>query len=191
MYVYTFSPNHVLIAYTGDNSLYFSFSDPMIGNFSASPDSFLGLETSCPNSDPYDNFTLTCTATKPTIVLPELVLTWTHNGTIETGTVVTTGTDTAVTTVTNTLNFSNTMASDTGTHRCVARINIPDSTTITTSEESTAVLRRTCYCACTLHVLHVIILYACNSGRIKWTKFGLKLPITRKFAFGDNLIPQS
>ena len=114
----------------------------MIGNFSASPDSFLGLETSCPDSDPYDNFTLTCTATKPTIVIPDLVLTWTHNGTTETGTVVTTGTDTAVTTVTNTLSFPTTTASDTGTYRCVARINIPDSTTITTSEESTTVLRR-------------------------------------------------
>ena len=139
-----FSPNHVLIAYTGDISLYFSFSDPMIGNFSASPDSFLGLETSCPDSDPYDNFTLTCTATKPTIVIPNLVLTWTHDGTMETGTVVTTGTDTAVTTVTNTLSFPTTTASDTGTYRCVARINIPDSTTIMTSEESTAVLRRKC-----------------------------------------------
>ena len=116
----------------------------MIGNFSASPDSFLGLETSCPDADPYDNFTLTCTATKPIIVIPDLVLTWTHDGTMETGTVVTIGTDTAVTTVTNTLSFPTTTASDTGTYRCVARINIPDSTTIMTSEESTAVLRCKC-----------------------------------------------
>ena len=138
---------------------FYHFTDPMIRNFSASPDSFLGLETSCPDSDPYDNFTLTCTTTKPTIVIPDLVLTWTHNGTMETGTVVTTGTDTAVTTVTNTLSFPTTTASDTGTYRCVARINIPDSTTIMTSEESTAVLRRKCQCI--LHVLHVII-YVCT-----------------------------
>ena len=59
---------------------------------------------------------------------------------------VTTGTDTAVTTVTYTLSFPTTMVSDTGTYRCVARIDIPDSTTIMTSEESTAVLRCKCYC---------------------------------------------
>ena len=116
----------------------------MIGSFSTFPDLFLGLETSCPDSDPYDDFTLTCIATKPTIIIPDLVLTWMHNGVMETGTVLTTGTDTAVTIVTNTLSFPNTTASDTGTYRCAARINIPDSAIITTSEESTAVLRRKC-----------------------------------------------
>ena len=128
------------------NFLFLSLPDPVIGNFSASPDSFLGLKTSCPDSDPYDDFTLTCTATKPTIVIPDLILTWMHNGTQINGTVVTTGYDTAVTTVTNTLSFPTTMGFDTGTYRCVARIDIPDSTTIMTSEESTAVLRCKCYC---------------------------------------------
>ena len=126
--------------------LFLSLPDPVIGNFSASPDSFLGLETSCPDADPYDDFILTCTATKPTIVLPDLVLTWMRNGTQINGKVVTTGNDTAVTTVTNTLSFPTTMGFDTGTYRCVARIDIPDSTTIMTSEESTAVLRCKCYC---------------------------------------------
>ena len=128
------------------NFLFLSLPDPIIGNFSASPDSFLGLETSCPDSDPYDDFTLTCTATKPTIVISDLLLTWMHNGTQINGTVVTTGNDTAVTTVTNTLSFPTTTGFDTGTYRCVARIDIPDSTTIMTSEESTAVLRCKCYC---------------------------------------------
>ena len=123
---------------------FISIPDPMIGNFSAFPDSFLGLESSCPDSDPYDNFTLTCIATKPTIVTSDLILEWTHDGKMETGRVVTTSADTAVTTVTNTLSFPNTTASDTGTYRCVARIDIPDSTTIMTSEESTTVLRCKC-----------------------------------------------
>ena len=112
----------------------------MIGSFSAYPDSFLGLETSCPDSD---NFTLTCTATKPTIVIPNLVIAWTHNGTIKTGTVTTTGEDTMTTTVTNTLSFTTSTASDSGTYRCTASIAIPDSTNaITTSEESTVTIRR-------------------------------------------------
>ena len=147
----------------------------MIGSFSAFPDSFMGLESSCPDSDPYDNFTLTCTATKPTIVIPDLVLTWTHNGTMETGTVVTTGTDTAVTTVTNTLSFPTTTASDTGTYRCVARIDIPDSTTIMTSEESTAVLKRKCQC--------IIACTACNYflyAHVKMEKIVLRFSIARK-----------
>ena len=154
----------------------------MIENFSASPDSFLGLETSCPDSDPYDDFTLTCTATKPTIVIPDLVLTWTRNGTQVTGTVVTIGTDTAVTTVTNTLSFPTTMASDTGIYRCVARIEIPRSTTITASEESTAVLR----CTWLLYMYIARTACTCNyfvctqQWGLKWTKFGLKLPINRK-----------
>uniref|UniRef100_A0A1X7T273 Uncharacterized protein n=1 Tax=Amphimedon queenslandica TaxID=400682 RepID=A0A1X7T273_AMPQE len=115
---------------------------PMIGSFSASPDSFLGLETvvSCPDSDPYDNFTLTCTATKPTIVIPDLVIAWTHNSAMETGTVTTTE-ESMTTTVTNTLNFTNSTASDSGTYTCTASITIPDSTDITTSEESTVTVR--------------------------------------------------
>uniref|UniRef100_A0A1X7UP85 Uncharacterized protein n=1 Tax=Amphimedon queenslandica TaxID=400682 RepID=A0A1X7UP85_AMPQE len=119
----------------------FTVTDPFIGGFSASPDSFLGLETSCPDSDPYDNFTLTCTATKPTIVIPNLVIAWTHNGTIETGTVTTTGGN-MTTTVTNTLSFTNSTAADSGTYRCTASITIPDSTDIaTSSEESTVAIR--------------------------------------------------
>ncbi|XP_019853121.1 PREDICTED: adhesion G-protein coupled receptor G6-like [Amphimedon queenslandica] len=115
-------------------------NNPLIGNFSASPDSFLGLETSCSDSDPYDNFTLTCTATKPTIVIPNLVIAWTHNGTIETGSVTTTGGN-MTTTVTNILSFTTSTASDSGTYRCTASITIPNSPDITTSEESTVTIR--------------------------------------------------
>ena len=113
----------------------------MVESFSASPNSFLGLETSCADSYPYDNFTLTCTATKPTIVIPNLVIAWTHNGTMETGTVTTTGENTMTTTVTNTLSFSSSRSSDSGTYRCTASISIPYSTDIITNEESTVTVR--------------------------------------------------
>ena len=109
----------------------------MFGNFSVSPDSFFGLETSCPDSDPYDNFTLTCTVTKPTIVTPNLVIAWTHNGTIEIGTVTTTE-NTTTTTVTNVLSFNSSTASDSGFYRCTASIN---STTIMTSETRTVTIK--------------------------------------------------
>ncbi|XP_019853966.1 PREDICTED: neural cell adhesion molecule L1-like [Amphimedon queenslandica] len=121
----------------------FTVTDLTIGGLSASPDSFLGLETSCLDSNPYDNFTLTCTATKPTIVIPNLVVAWTHNGTIVTGAVTTTHMveNTTTTTVTNALSFSNSRSSDSGTYRCTASIAIPDSTNITTNEESTVTIR--------------------------------------------------
>ncbi|XP_019858998.1 PREDICTED: protein sidekick-1-like [Amphimedon queenslandica] len=132
---------YVMTSDTNYMNVNFTVTNPMIGSFSASPDSFLGLETSCPDSDPYDNFTLTCTATKPTIVIPNLVIAWTHNGTIETGTVTTTGGN-MTTTVTNTLSFDSSTASDSGTYRCTASITIPDSTDIiTTSEGSTVAIR--------------------------------------------------
>ncbi|XP_019851148.1 PREDICTED: hemicentin-1-like [Amphimedon queenslandica] len=131
-YVMTSDTNYMNVTLTVTN--------PLIGGFSTSPNSFLGLEASCPDSDPYDNFILTCTATKPTIVIPNLVIAWTHNGTIETGTVTTTA-ENMTTTVTNTLSFSASRPSDSGTYRCTASITIPDSTDIATSEESTVAIR--------------------------------------------------
>ena len=52
------------------------------------------------------------------------------------------------TTVTNTLSFDSVTATDSGTYRCTASITIPDSTDITTSEESTVAIR----CKCMLHL---------------------------------------
>ena len=118
--------------------LFYFIIDPLIRDFSSYPNSFFGLETSCSDSDPYDNFTLTCTATKPTIVIPNLVIAWTHNGTIETGTVTTAGGN-MTTTVTNTLSFDSVTASDSGTYRCTASIN---STIIMTSNETTVTIKR-------------------------------------------------
>ena len=120
----------------------FSVTDPMIGNFSALPMSVLGLETSCPASDPYDNFTLTCTASKPTIVLSDLILVWIHNGTIRNGT-VSTITTSDTTTVTNTLSYSTTQLNDSGTYSCNASLYLPDET-MYIIEEITAIIKCKC-----------------------------------------------
>ncbi|XP_019851145.1 PREDICTED: neogenin-like [Amphimedon queenslandica] len=129
---------YVMTSDTNYTNIHFTVTDPIVGGLFASPNSFLGLETSCPDSDPYDNFTLTCTATKPTIVIPNLVIAWTHNGTIESGTVTTTGGN-MTTTVTNTLSFDSSTASDSGTYRCTASITVPDSTDIVTTSEGITV----------------------------------------------------
>ena len=101
------------------------------------PDSFLGLETSCPASDPYDNFTLVCTASKPALIIPTLEVIWLHNGTVRQG-VVTTNNDI----MTNTLSIITSKTSDSGSYTCQATLIIPDSNNITTSETSTVTIKR-------------------------------------------------
>ena len=112
--------------------------DPVIGNFNAEPDNFIGLETSCLVSLEYDKFYLSCMASKPEIVIPDLEVLWLHNGVerIDNSKITTNGTF-----VVNELNFTNSTANDTGNYTCVARIQIPYSTTIQLSEESTIVIR--------------------------------------------------
>ena len=103
------------------------------------PDSFLGLETSCPASDPYDKFTLVCTASKPSQVIPSLEVIWLHNGTIHQGVVTTQNDDTFVT---NTLSFPTSFANDSGTYTCIAKLTILESPDISLTENSTITLRR-------------------------------------------------
>lgn len=117
-------------------SFFYHYTDPIIGSVLAMPESFLGLETSCPDSYSYSNFTLTCTAVTPNSVLLNLVLVWTHNGTVRNGT-VSTITSSNVTTFTNILSFSTSVASDSGTYRCFASTNAH----VFTSENVTITLR--------------------------------------------------
>ena len=112
-----------------------SILDPVISEFTAVPNFILGLETSCTDSDPYDNFTLTCTASKPAIVLPDLEVIWYHNGTVR-NTV-----QNGNTYITNTINFPTSFANDSGTYTCVARLVIPDSPNIIQTANTTITLR--------------------------------------------------
>ena len=93
----------------------------MINDFAATPDAFLGLETSCPDSDPFDNFILTCTASKPAIVIPDLTVVWYHNGSLRNGMITS---QNGGTNVTNTLRFPNSFANDSGNYRCQARLDL-------------------------------------------------------------------
>ena len=131
----------------------------MIGNFSALPMSVLGLETSCPASDPYDNFTLTCTASKPTIVLSDLILVWTHNGTIRNGTSLNSITTSDTATVTNILSYSTILPNNSGTYSCNASLYLPNKA-IYNITEITATIK----CKCTIIMLQLIIfLYSSKS----------------------------
>ena len=111
------------------------YLDPMIGNFIVMPDSFLGLETGCPDADDYDNVTLTCTASKPSLVVPPLMVRWIRDSTDESqpqddaalGSVTMNDDGTFVT---NTLSFPTSMANDSATYVCYAALNISDSNII-------------------------------------------------------------
>ena len=107
------------------------------------------METSCTDSDPYDNFTLTCTASKPALVLPELEVVWYHNGTVRNAV------QNNNTYITNTINFPKSFANDSGIYTCVAKLVIPDSSNIT--QQVNISIRRKI-------ILIIIILYiTCSS----------------------------
>ena len=112
--------------------------DPIINELTISPDSYLGLETSCPASDPYDNFTLVCTASKPALVISALEVIWLHNGTERQG-VVTNNSD--GTYVINTLRFPISFANDSGTYSCHAKLSIPNSSVISVLKSITIILK--------------------------------------------------
>ena len=119
-----------------NNNDIFYYSDLDVNiTVSVSPDSFLGLETSCPDSDPYDNFTLVCTAIIQASIIPDLA--WYHNGAVRNGVTQNNGLY-----VTNTLKILTSSASDSGTYRCQASLNISDSNVISLMEESNITIRR-------------------------------------------------
>ena len=98
----------------------------------------MGLETSCTDSDPYDNFTLTCTASKPALVLPDLEVLWFHNGTIMNGGMTTTNDNT----ITSSLHVTATKTYMSSYYTCQVNLNILQSNNITTSGTSVVAIKR-------------------------------------------------
>ena len=105
------------------------------------PQSFIGLESSCPDSFPYHNLTLICNATIPALILNavEFNVIWYHNGTIRQGSKVY---ENERATLKNILHIHQIVFSDSGTYQCVATIKPVDSPIVTFTNTSTAVIRR-------------------------------------------------
>ena len=104
------------------------FSDPVLTEVAEGLENFEGVETGCIHSDLFDNVTLFCNVSKPEEVVPQLTVTWLHNGTVLPGDVQVLN---GGATVTNTLRFNSSVADDSGNYTCVAELVIPESTTIT------------------------------------------------------------
>ena len=119
--------NHFLL--TSIHHMLFIFTiDPVISNFTVMLDEVVGLETTCEDSFDYDTFNLTCTASKPTAVLPELELFWQHNGTLHTvNSVITNSTVGDTFYITNILVFPTSSVTNSGLYKCTAYIIIPES----------------------------------------------------------------
>ena len=87
----------------------------------------MGVETGCIHSDLFDNVTLICNVTKPSEVIPELTVTWLHDGNVRNGVIQSFN---GGATVTNTLIFDSSVAGDSGNYTCVGQLVIPESTSI-------------------------------------------------------------
>ena len=68
------------------------------------------------------------------MVIPELMVQWLHNGSMRAGDVLVSDNGAYVV---NTLNVSEADVSDAGVYQCVARIMIPDSSTVNTNASIT------------------------------------------------------
>ena len=86
-------------------------------------------DTLCSSSDPYHNFSLDCTASKPATVLSDFILAWTHNNASIRSGIVTSSTSKTldnITYTTNTLRLFDTYNNDSGVYTCRATLNLPD-----------------------------------------------------------------
>ena len=127
------------------------------------------METGCDDADDYDNVTLTCTASKPSLVVPPLMVRWIRDTTDgsqpqndnDTLGSVTMNNDGTI--VTNTLTFPTSMANDSGTYVCYAALGIPDSDIIMISGSSNVTFRGMLVVRLLSSVLTLSSLHSCKS----------------------------
>ena len=99
------------------------------------PLSYTGLDT-----EPYNDFSLNCTATKPAEVIPSILLTWFHNDTqldaSELGVSISEDESSNSAVTLSQLSFAADNSSDSGSFSCQASISIPESGTVESSQTS-------------------------------------------------------
>lgn len=115
--------------------------DPQISNLAVTPMEFTGLESTCPDSYSYHNFTLICMANFPAILrdtFTDFTLTWYHNNTTRTSnlTILNTGL-----TLVRTIHIANASIADTGEYTCTANIGLLESTNVSESVSSQVLIR--------------------------------------------------
>lgn len=93
-------------------------------------ENFSELETTCDYADRFENLLLTCNSSKPSVVLPELTVTWFQDGLVVDGIIEQSNNGILVT---NTLTLNSTESREGGNYTCVAEILIPESPNITES----------------------------------------------------------
>ena len=99
------------------------------------PLSYTGLDT-----EPYNDFSLNCTATKPPEVIPSILLTWFHNvmrlDASVLGVSISEDESNSGAVKSSQLALSVDNSSDSGSYSCQATISIPDSDTVESSQTS-------------------------------------------------------
>ncbi len=107
-----------------------------------SPQSFIGADM-----EPYDTFSLSCLATKPPEVIPTIELLW-YKDQVPVGNDSSDGIAIAETTTnegaqrSNQITISNANQDHSGSYSCLARLTIPESTTLEeSSQDAVATIR--------------------------------------------------
>ena len=111
-------------------------------NVTLVPSSYSGLDV-----DPFNTFSLLCSAMKPSSVTPSLDVSWYHSGMQLDSTIVgisiTEEEGSGGAEISNTLTVTSARTVNSGEYLCVASISIPDSNTVTSNQSATVDIRGT------------------------------------------------
>ena len=121
------------------NVIFFICTDPTL-NVTVMP-----LSISSVDAEPYNTFTLTCMATKPSSVIPTLDLSWYHNemqlDNSIVGTSITEDETGGGAEKLTTLTVTSASSISSGLYSCVATVSVPESSTVTSNQTAVVTIR--------------------------------------------------
>ena len=119
--------------------MYYFPTDPVL-NVTVDPSSYSGLDV-----DPFNTFTLMCSAVKPSSVTPSLDISWYHDGMQLDSTVagisITEVEANGGAEISSTLTVTSARSLNSGEYLCLASVSVPESTMVTTNQSATANIR--------------------------------------------------
>ena len=119
---------------------FFFFNKEPVLNVTIVPSSYSGVDV-----DPFNTFTLLCTARKPTTITPSLDLSWYHNevqlDNSVAGVSITEEESSSGAQKSSMLTVTSANAVNSGVYMCSASVSIPESNTVTSNQSSCVTIR--------------------------------------------------